>query len=101
MAFFKVGKTDDVRPGQAKMFEVEGRAIAVCNVGGEYYAVDNTCTHAEGPLGYGELEGHEIECPHHGARFDVRSGDVTASPAVLPIDTFKIRIQGEDIEVEV
>ena len=101
MAFVKVGKIQDVPPGSAKVYEVNGRTVAVCNVGGDLFAVDDVCTHDEGSLDQGALEGFEIECPRHGARFDVRSGEVTALPAVLPIDTFKVRLQGEDIEIEV
>ena len=100
MAFTKIGKVGDVPAGTAKVYEVADRAIAVCNVDGELYAIDDVCTHDEGSLDQGELEGHEIECPRHGARFDVRSGEVTALPAVLPIDTFNVRVQGEDIEIE-
>ena len=101
MAFVKVGKIEDVPPGSAKVYEVNGRPLAVCNVEGDLYAIDDVCTHDEGSLDQGELEGCEIECPRHGARFDVRSGEVTALPAVLPIDTFKVRIQGDDVEIEV
>lgn len=101
MAFVKVGKIDEVPPGSAKVYEVEGRAVAVCNVGGDLYAVDDVCTHDEGSLDQGALDGFEIECPRHGARFDVRSGDVVALPAVLPIDTFKVRVEGDDVEIEV
>ena len=100
MGFTSVGKASDVPPGTAKVYEVADRYIAVCNVDGELYAIDDVCTHDEGSLDQGELEGHEIECPRHGARFDVRSGEVTALPAVLPIDTFKVRVDGEDIEIE-
>ena len=101
MAFEKVGNISEVPPGTAKVYEVGDRAVAVCNVGGELYAVDDVCTHDEGSLDQGDLEGFEIECPRHGARFDVRSGEVKALPAVLPIDTFKVRLQGKDIEIEV
>ena len=100
MAFVKVGKLGDVPPGEAKVFEIEDRAIAVCNVDGELYAVDDVCTHDEGSLDQGELEGYEIECPRHGARFDVRTGKVKALPAVVAIDTFKVRVEGDDIELE-
>ena len=101
MAFVKVGKVEDIPPGSARVYEVEGRAVAVCNVGGDLYAVDDICTHDEGSLEQGDLDGFEIECPRHGARFDVRSGEVTALPAVVPIDTFKVRVEGDDVEVEV
>ena len=100
MAFKKVGNISDVPPGTAKVYEVGDRAVAVCNVDGELYAIDDVCTHDEGSLDQGELEGYEIECPRHGARFDIRSGEVKALPAVLPIDTFKVRLQGDDIEIE-
>jgi len=100
MAFVKVGKIQDVPPGSAKVYEVDGRAVAVCNVGGDLFAVDDVCPHDEGSLDQGALEGFEIECPRHGARFDVRSGEVTALPAVLPIDTFKVRLQGDDVEID-
>ena len=77
------------------------RAIAVCNVGGQFYAVDDVCTHDEASLEQGQVEGYEIECPRHGARFDVRTGAVTALPAVIPIETFGVRVQGEDVEIDV
>ena len=77
------------------------RAIAVCNVGGQFYAVDDVCTHDEASLEQGQVEGYEIECPRHGARFDVRTGAVTALPAVVPIETFGVRVQGEDVEIDV
>ena len=101
MPFTKVGSLSDVPPGTAKVYEVGDRAIAVCNVDGELYAVDDVCTHDEGSLDQGGLEGFEIECPRHAARFDVRTGKVTALPAVLPIDTFPVRVDGDDIEIEV
>lgn len=101
MAFIKVGKLSEVPPGTAKAYEVESEAVAVCNVSGELYAIYDVCTHDEGSLNQGALDGYEIECPRHGARFDVRTGEVKALPAVLPVDTFKVRVRGDDIEVEV
>lgn len=75
--------------------------MAVCNVGGSLFAVDDVCTHDEGSLDQGELDGFEIECPRHLARFDVRTGEVKALPAVVPIDTFGVRVEGDDIELDV
>ncbi len=100
MAYVKVGKLSDVPEGTAKVYEVNGRAIAVCNVDGQLYGVDDVCTHDEGSLDQGDLDGFELECPRHGARFDVRTGEVKALPAVLPIDTFSVRVEGDDIEVD-
>lgn len=101
MPFVKVGKLSEVPPGSAKVYEVEDRFVALCNVDGQIYAIDDVCTHDEATLDQGDLDGFEIECPRHGARFDVRTGEVKALPAVMPIDTFNVRVEGDDIEVEV
>ena len=101
MAFTKVGQLADVPPGSAKVFHVRDREIAVCNVESDLYAIENICTHDQGSLDQGELIGYEIECPRHGARFDVRTGDVTEDPAVLPVDSFPVRLEGDDVEVDV
>ena len=89
MGFVKVGKVADVPPGTAKVYEAGDRSVAVCNVEGALYAVDDVCTHDEGSLDQGELDGFEIECPRHGARFDVRTGEVmsfsSATGALFPV----------------
>lgn len=91
----------EVAPGTVTVYEVGDREVAVCNVDGTLYAIDNVCTHDGGSLDQGELEGCEVECPRHGARFDVRTGEVTVEPAVLPVDTFPVRLSGDEIEVDV
>lgn len=101
MAFVKIGKVSEVGPGRVKVYEVGDRYVAVCNVSGDFYAVDDICTHDEGSLDQGDLDGYEIECPRHMARFDVRTGEVKALPAVVPIDTFEVRVEGDDIAVDV
>ena len=101
MAFTRVGLVAEVTPGTVMVCEVRDREVVVCNVGGTLYAIDNVCTHDDGSLDQGELEGCEIECPRHGARFDVRTGEVTAAPALLPVDTFPVRLAGDEIEVDV
>ncbi len=100
MAFTRVGRLAEVAPGAVTVYEVGDREIAVCNVDGTLYAIDNLCTHDGGSLDQGELEGCEVECPRHGARFDVRTGEVTEAPAVLPVDTFPVRLDGDEIEVD-
>ena len=100
MAFQKIGKVGDVPPGTSKVFEVGDNSIAVCNVEGDIFAVDDVCTHDGGSLDQGELDGFEIECPRHGARFDVRTGEVKALPAVVSVETFTVRVEGDDIEVD-
>lgn len=94
-----VAAVGDIPPGTTRVVQVGDRSLALCNVNGEFFAVQNLCTHDGGPLGEGVLFGYAIECPRHGARFDVRSGAVLALPAVRPIQTFKTRVQGGKIEV--
>jgi 3-phenylpropionate/trans-cinnamate dioxygenase ferredoxin subunit len=97
--FVKLAGTADVAPGQVKVYEVRGRRIALCNVEGTFYAIDDVCTHDGGPLDQGELEGHQIECPRHGARFDVRSGRALALPAVMPVRSYPVRVEDGVVKV--
>ncbi|MCA9794238.1 MAG: Rieske (2Fe-2S) protein [Vulcanimicrobiota bacterium] len=88
----RVGRLEDFPLGKVRVVRIEGERVAICNVDGTLYAVEDRCTHDDGPLGEGELEGCEIECPRHGARFDVRDGSVTQMPAVYPIETFELEV---------
>jgi 3-phenylpropionate/trans-cinnamate dioxygenase ferredoxin subunit len=101
LGFVSVGTIDDVPPGTVKVYEIGNREIAVCNASGKIYAIDNVCTHDQGSLDQGVLIGCEVECPRHGARFDVRSGEVTVGPARLPVDTFPVRVDGDEIQIDV
>jgi 3-phenylpropionate/trans-cinnamate dioxygenase ferredoxin subunit len=97
--FVKVGKAGDVAPGTVRVFQANGRRLALCNVDGELFAVDDICTHDGGDLGDGELDGFAIECPRHGARFDVRNGEVMAFPAVKGVNGYPVKVEGDDILV--
>lgn len=101
MPFVEVARLDEVPPGRTKIVEIGDEEVALCNVDGEIYAIANVCTHDEGPLGQGYLLGDEIECPRHGARFNVRTGAVKTLPAIMPLPTFEVRIEGEDILADV
>jgi len=90
---------DDVAPGRARRCVIDGHAVLVCNVGGDVYALADTCTHDRGPLGEGRLRGHHIECPRHGSRFDVRNGAVKTPPAIRPIATYPARVRDGVVEV--
>ena len=96
-----VAGSTDIPPGRVGVFEVEGVRIALCNVDGTFYAIDDVCTHDGGALDQGELEGNEIECPRHGARFDVRTGKVMRLPAFVPVQTYPIRIEDGKVQVDV
>lgn len=101
MAFVQVARIGDIAPGGVKYVDVDGEKIAVCHVGGRFYAVAGICTHDGGSLDQGQVDGYEIECPRHGARFDVRSGAVKRLPAVMPLPTYELRVEGDAILIEV
>ena len=100
MNFVTVTQVGQVKPGQVKTFAVDGHHIALCNVEGTFFATQDLCTHDGGPLGEGELMDHEIECPRHGGRFDIRTGEVTALPPMFPIKTYPVRVQDEQVQVD-
>ena len=81
--------------------DIGGRRVAICNVGGRFYAVEDVCTHDGTSFGQAELDDIEITCPRHGAAFDVTTGAVTRLPAAVPVKTYNVRAIGGDIEVEV
>src|SRR2546427_13309292 len=100
--FVKVGtraELDELEGG--KLVEVGGQKIAVFNVGGRYYAIENTCTHRGGPLAEGMVVGEEVICPWHGSRFNVKTGSVLTLPARQGVESFPVRVTGDDVEVEV
>jgi len=97
----QVARLYEIPTEKVKVVEVEGRRIALCNYNGSIYAIDDVCTHDRGPLGQGELIGNEIECPRHGARFDVTTGRVTRLPAVRPVKTYPVHVNDGVVSVEV
>ena len=99
--FVKVASVHDIPPGKVGYAEVDGLRVAICNAGGEFYAIDDVCTHDGGSLDQGELQGYQIECPRHGARFDIRTGRVTALPAIIPVGTYDVKVEGDDLLLDV
>jgi 3-phenylpropionate/trans-cinnamate dioxygenase ferredoxin subunit len=98
--YVKVARADEIPPGQKKIVEVDGVLVVLVNLDGEFYAIEDVCTHDGGPLGEGELEGHELICPRHGARFDVRTGEALTLPAFEPAPTYEVRLENGDVLVE-
>lgn len=96
-----VGKADQVRTGQLVAFDVDGRRVAVANVGGRYYAFDDECTHEYCSLAEGELEGMMVTCPCHGGQFDVASGAAVTPPVVTPVKTYQVRLEGGELRIEI
>jgi 3-phenylpropionate/trans-cinnamate dioxygenase ferredoxin subunit len=98
-SFVAIAQVDDVAPGEVKVITHAGRRYAVCNVDGEFHVVDDTCSHDDGPLGEGQLEGCAVICPRHGARFDVRSGAVLSMPAAFPIRAYETRVEEGRVQI--
>ncbi|NII10057.1 non-heme iron oxygenase ferredoxin subunit [Oleiagrimonas sp. C23AA] len=92
--WIEVGTRSEILPGEFKIAWDGDTPIAVYNIDGELYAIEDTCTHDGGELAGGEVHGFEVECPRHGARFDVRTGAPTCAPAYEPIAKFPVREEG-------
>lgn len=97
--WINVARVEDLPEGAWDVLEIDGARIAVFNLGGEFYAIEDVCTHDSGQLTGGSIEGDEIICPRHGARFCIRTGEVTAPPAYQAITTFPVRIENGMIQV--
>lgn len=93
-------RLSDIAPGTTKRVDVGGDPVLLCNVAGSLYAIEDVCTHDGGELDQGELEGCRIMCPRHGAYFDVTSGAALTFPAVIPLRTYSIRVEGDSIFVD-
>jgi 3-phenylpropionate/trans-cinnamate dioxygenase ferredoxin subunit len=97
--FVIVAHVADILPGQVKVVTVDGQEIGVANVDGAFYAFADVCTHDDGPLVEGDLDGCIITCPRHGARFDVSTGAALSLPAVAPIPVYSLKVEGPDIKI--
>ena len=96
--FVSVAQVNDIPPGQGKTIQVGGKNIAVFNVEGTFYAVDDTCLHRGGPLGEGELTGHLVACPWHGWKYDLRTGISITNPAAK-VGCYETKIEGEELYI--
>lgn len=97
----RVAELPDLPVGTMRKVYVDGRAIALYNVDGTIYATADECSHAVASLSTGELKGHEVTCPRHGARFDVRTGRQLCFPAVAPVKSYPVRIDGAAVLLDV
>jgi nitrite reductase/ring-hydroxylating ferredoxin subunit len=98
--FLEVAKRSQIPEGGAIGVEVEGKRLALVNLKGEVYALDDTCPHEAGPLSEGQIVGEDIECPWHRSCFDIKTGRVTRDPATENVATYKVRLTGDSVEVE-
>ena len=97
--FVKVASTSDIPEGTCKAFDVKLNEFVIAHTADGFHAIADECSHDGSPFGESKLDGFEVICPRHGARFDVRSGDVTAPPAVVPVDKYELKVEGNDILV--
>jgi nitrite reductase/ring-hydroxylating ferredoxin subunit len=98
--FEKFAETSELQEGKIKVGKVRGTEVWVANIEGTFHAYPNKCTHMGGPVGRGKMTGYIIQCPWHGSRFDVRTGQVVGGPAQLPLSPFEVKVEGAAVWVE-
>ncbi|MCX6054625.1 MAG: non-heme iron oxygenase ferredoxin subunit [Chloroflexi bacterium] len=99
MIYHRIAKMIDLPEGERLFFELGGKSIVLFSLNGQFMATGDLCTHDQGPIGDGEIDGSTIICPRHGARFDLKTGKVLSFPAVMDIPIYPVRIVDEYIEV--
>jgi 3-phenylpropionate/trans-cinnamate dioxygenase ferredoxin subunit len=97
--FISVAAVDELPAGNRLFVEIDDKSIVVFNIGGQYYAIADLCSHDDGQLGDGRLLDYEITCPRHGARFDVRNGEALSLPAVVDIPAYPVRVEDGQIQI--
>ncbi len=97
--FLDIAPASELPNGERLFIEAEGRSIVIVNVAGQLFAIADICTHDDGPLGDGDIEGYNIVCPRHGAEFDVRTGQAVQMPAVVDIPAYPVRVVDGMIQV--
>ena len=97
--FVPVAKVSDIPDPGKELVEVGDRLIALFHVSGEFFALDDVCTHDGGPLADGTLDDHTIACPRHGAKFDIRTGAALTMPATKPTRSYEVKVEGEQVFV--
>jgi 3-phenylpropionate/trans-cinnamate dioxygenase ferredoxin subunit len=97
--YVTVASVDELAEGERLIFEIGELPIALFKLGGGYYALADLCSHDDGPVAEGEVEGLEIVCPRHGARFDMETGEALTLPAVVDIPAYPVRVVGDDIQI--
>ena len=92
IVFVEIAPIGDIPNGERLFVEIEGKAIVIFNIAGQFFAIGDVCSHDDGPVGEGDLEGYTITCPRHGAEFDIRTGKVMQMPAVVDIPAYPVRV---------
>lgn len=97
--FYDIGGVDELPNGERLFLDIGDKPIVVFNIAGYFYAIGDMCTHDSGPLGDGDIDGFEIACPRHGARFDIRNGSVLTPPATSDTPAYPVRVVGDRLEI--
>lgn len=100
MAFKRAARVEELPPGAIREFQLEGVVIALGNVDGKFFAINNVCLHRGGPLGGGELEGKMVTCPWHAWQYDITTGKICSNPEI-GVETYPVEVRGEDIFVDI
>lgn len=101
LEFIVIADVSEVLEGEPIIVDIDGESIALFQVAGEFFAIADVCSHDDGPVAEGEIEGHEIICPRHGAHFDVRTGKALTLPAVVDIPAYPVRVEDGEVLVGV
>ncbi len=100
MTQVKIGKVSDLKKGESKVINVNGKVLALFNVDGKIFVIENACLHKGGPLGEGQLDGSIVTCPLHGWKYDVTSGRCTFPATNLEVKSYEVHIKGEGIFID-
>ncbi len=99
LEYVTVAEVGELGNGERLIVDIDGEPIALFNIADHYYAIADVCSHDDGPVAEGELNEHEIACPRHGAKFDIRNGRVLTLPAIVDIPAYPVRIEGSEIQI--
>lgn len=97
--FFEILPEDELKDGERLFIEIGGKSIVLFKIAGEFFAIGDICSHDNGPVGDGEIEGNEIICPRHGGRFDIHTGKATSLPALVDIPAYPVRVNNDKVEI--
>lgn len=99
--FVEAAKLSDIPDPGKQLLEIDDRLVVLFHVGGQFYCLDDVCTHDDGPLGEGRLDGYSIACPRHGAKFDIRDGRALTMPATEATGVHEVKVEGESVFVRI
>ena len=91
--FVEIAPVDELPNGERLFVEIEGKPLVIFNIAGQFFSIGDVCSHDDGPVGEGDIEGYNITCPRHGAEFDVRTGAVVSMPAVVDIPAYPVQVR--------